>query len=179
MFDDVDEDLLKKMSGYFPDCKSIRDHMASLTSIIPALRKQIAVILDPHRPLEERMEAKEQAQSHTAPFGSSKELNKEEEEFFLAVIEKLTLTHLTPHTIPKMFSYISNQLPEDSDEVPDEVATMLVFLQAVSEVVPEYFAGCYLQLKAMLADENPVLVENALALLSHTAQTLSGQVISK
>ena len=177
MFDDVDEKLFTKIADYFPEYPGIKDHVANLNSLTPSIIKEIKVLLNDKKPVEERIAAKDRALKIKAPFGTS--MTKDQREFMNALLQKLNFTHITPATIPKMFSHISSRLPKDSEELPDEVITLLKFMEAIAEVIPESFSGCYLQLKAMMTDENEILVDNALSILSHTAHVLTKQSFSK
>ena len=178
MFEGVDESLYKKIAEYFPECPDVHENVANLNSINPSVIKEIRILLNELIPVEDRIAAKERAMKIETPFGDDA-LTKEEQEFYFALLEKLNFTHITPNTIPKMFSHISSRLPKDSEDLPDEVINLFKFMEAIAAAVPDMFCDCYLQLKTMLSDENEIIVDSALAILSHTAQVLTKKSFSK
>ena len=132
MFDDVDDSLYIRIASHFAECPKIKSFMTNLSALTPDVIKEFRIMLDSNEIVENKQQAKSRVLAIKTPFGIGKSLPKEEREIFTALVEKINFTHITPSTIPKMFSHISSRLPKDSEDILVEVEQLFSFLVVCS-----------------------------------------------
>lgn len=129
MFDDIDDSYFTKIALHFPEYAKIEEYVSNLSSLHPDVVKEFQIMLSPNETVERKLKAKEKVLKIKSPFNSTKKLTTDENEFFHVLVEKMNFTHITPCTIPKMFSLISSRIPKDSEEIPEEIEKLFIFLQ--------------------------------------------------
>ena len=117
MFQEPDEGLIKRISGYFQECPNISDHLFNISLLTNNVIKEIKILLDDNESLENKLHAKSKALKNKAPYGPNKTLSSEDREFLDSLIEKLSLTHIHPKTISSLFSFAANLFNEHSSSL--------------------------------------------------------------